>query len=58
MNTAFFLIVIAMAGSGHSSQSVVPMESMELCETAAQQIRKTEGLWYSIKTMCVRSRSE
>lgn len=53
MTAPFFLIVLFISGHG-SSMTTTPMQSMQLCEFAAERAKTLEGTLSTVKTLCVR----
>ncbi|WP_161793924.1 hypothetical protein [Pseudomonas sp. 11/12A] len=53
MTAPFFLIARYISGTGPAMTST-PMQSLEICELAAAQIKTLAGVLTTIKTQCVR----
>ena len=53
MTAPFFLIALCISGTGPVMTST-PMQTLEICEFAAAQVKKLAGVLTTIKTQCVR----
>jgi len=54
---SYFLIIVVLSGSQGAAVTSVPMQNLQLCETAAEKVVKMDGIWATAKATCVKGES-
>lgn len=57
MIASYFLIIVVLSGSQGAAVTSVPMQNLQLCETAAEKVVKMDGIWATAKATCVKGES-
>lgn len=54
MIAAYYLVIVFIGGGpGPSSMTMVPMESLQVCEAAAVKAVSLEGMLSKVRTTCL-----